>query len=71
MEMVCGVRVGYVDGQVLREILDIIEHCVRYSLIVLYIFYVAKYVKAWVIKIPRFYVNLTVIFGKGTYQINT
>ena len=35
--MVCGVRGGYVDGQVLREILDIIiEHCVRYSLFVLY-----------------------------------
>ena len=53
MEMVCGVRAGYVDGQVLREILDIIEHCVRYSLIVLYIFYVAKYVKAWVIKMKK------------------
>ena len=59
------------DEKYSGEILDIIEHCVRYSLFVLYSLYDVKYVKAWVIKIPCFYVNLTVISGKGTYQINT
>ena len=33
-----------------KYLVKIIEHCVRYSLFLLYSLYVVKYVKAWVIK---------------------